>query len=76
MMNDVLLNESEPQVENRDSWSVSNVANPCVLGFVESARVTVCGGLLAACARVGKCCVHRTANRNIIAIVNSRHCKW
>lgn len=73
MTTQVLLDESEPELETRDSCLVSN---PCVLGLIESAGVTVCGGLLAACFRMSKCCVHRTSNGNTIAIVNSRHCKW
>lgn len=60
----------------RCSWSARAARNSRVLGFIESDKFTVCGGLIAACCQSGDSCVYRTCSENVIAIVNSTHCAW
>lgn len=56
------------------SSSVTPVGS-LVAGFIESDKITVCGGLITSCCGLqGNHCVFRMSSKH--AIVNSNHCKW
>ena len=55
--------------------SRGNVFN-AVVGFIESDKYTVCGGVITSCERFHNHCVFRTSSKHLFAMVDSEHCKW
>lgn len=50
-----------------------------VAGVIESDRSTICGGLVVLCCgshRDSHCAFRSSSKRNVVVVVNSKHCKW